>query len=149
MEDLILLDILRKKGILNDKEIREIHKESSYLIPSSGEDSDKAEKFDEKTAKEKVSKMYHSEGGRKYVGEKYSLATAKEMVDRYKSVLPTSITCYDMYVALNEHYHNYCSLFKSWFGESIDMKIVESAIVYWFKDDDWNDGCKIWKHFEE
>lgn len=148
MEDLILLDILKKKGILSEKEIKDIHGESSYLIPSEGKE-EKHERFDEKTARDKVSKMYHLESGRKYIGEKYALPTAKEMVEKYKGVLPSTVTCYDMYVAINEHYHNYCALFKAWFGESIDMKIVEAAIVYWFKDDDWNDGCKIWKHFEE
>lgn len=148
MEDLILLEILKKKGILNDREIREIHKESSYLIPSE-EEHEKTERFDEKTAREKVSKMFHLENGKKYIGEKYNLSIAKEMMEKYRGVVPSTVTCYDMYVAMNEHYHNYCSLFKAWFGESIDMKIIESAIVYWFKDDDWSDGCKIWKHFEE
>ena len=26
------------------------------------------------------------------------------------------------------------NLFKSWFGDGIEQKIVESAIVFWFKD---------------
>lgn len=38
-------------------------------------------------------------------------------------------------------------LFKAWFGDSVDSKIIESAINFWFKDDDFKSGCKIWKYF--
>ena len=31
----------------------------------------------------------------------------------------------------------------------IDTKIIESAINFWFKDDDYKGGCKIWKYFKE
>lgn len=146
MENSILLSILRNKGILNDKDIHEIqgtHTESSYFDSI----EEKQDRFNEKSAKEIVSKMYHTENGKKYIGEKYNTQQAKDIHDRYRSVIPQTVTCYDVYVALNEHYHNYCLLFKSWFGESIDIKIIESAIVYWFRDEDWKDGCKIWKHF--
>lgn len=40
-------------------------------------------------------------------------------------------------------------LFKAWFGDNIDTKIIESAINFWFKDDDYKGGCKIWKYFKE
>lgn len=33
------------------------------------------------------------------------------------------------------------------FGDSVDSKIVESAINFWFKDDDFKEGCKVWKYF--
>lgn len=42
-----------------------------------------------------------------------------------------------------------CELFKAWFGDNIDTKIIESAINFWFKDDDYKGGCKIWKYFKE
>ena len=144
MENIALLEILKRKGILSDKEVNELSHDSSYLIPEEPSD-----RFGEKSSKEAVSKMYHMEGGRKYIGEKYDYSTAKEILERYRGVIPSQVTCYDMYVALNEHYHNYCSLFKSWFGDSIDTKIIESAIIYWFKDDDWNDVCKIWEYLKE
>lgn len=44
---------------------------------------------------------------------------------------------------------DYCELFKAWFGDNIDTKIIESAINFWFKDDDYKGGCKIWKYFKE
>ena len=40
-------------------------------------------------------------------------------------------------------------LFKSWFGEDIDQKVIEAAILYWFKDDDCKSNSKLWNHFKE
>lgn len=96
-----------------------------------------------------VSNMYHYEGGRKYVGEKFSMAKAKEVCERYRGVIPQSFTHADVYVAINEHYHNCSELFKSWFGEDIDQKVIEAAILYWFKDDDCKSNSKLWNHFKE
>lgn len=50
---------------------------------------------------------------------------------------------------INEHYHNCSELFKSWFGEDIDQKVIEAAILYWFKDDDCKSNSKLWNHFKE
>ena len=107
------------------------------------------EHFNESYAKYLVSNMYHYEGGRKYVGEKFSMAKAKEMCERYRGVIPQSFTHADVYVAINEHYHNCSELFKSWFGEDIDQKVIEAAILYWFKDDDCKSNSKLWNHFKE
>lgn len=49
----------------------------------------------------------------------------------------------------NEHYHNCSELFKSWFGEDIDQKVIEAAILFWFKDDDCKSNSKLWNHFKE
>lgn len=48
-----------------------------------------------------------------------------------------------------EHYHNCSELFKSWFGEDIDQKVIEAAILFWFKDDDCKSNSKLWNHFKE
>lgn len=101
------------------------------------------------TAKYTVSQMYHTENGRKYVGEKFDMSKAKEVCERYRGIIPQSVTHADVYVAINAQYHDYCELFKAWFGDNIDTKIIESAINFWFKDDDYKGGCKIWKYFKE
>lgn len=44
---------------------------------------------------------------------------------------------------------HYCELFKSWFGDGVEQKIIESAVVFWFKDDDYKDGFKLWNYFKE
>lgn len=96
-----------------------------------------------------VSNMYHTENGRKYVGEKFDMTKAKEVCERYRGILSQSITHADVYVAINSHYHDYCELFKAWFGDGIDQKIIESAIIFWFKDDDYREGSKLWNYFKE
>lgn len=46
------------------------------------------------------------------------------------------------------NYHDYCELLKAWFGDNIDTKIVESAINFWFKDNDYKSGgSKVYKYF--
>jgi hypothetical protein len=106
-----------------------------------------SEHFNDSYAKYIVSKMFHTEGGRKYVGEKFDMLKAKEICERYRGIIPQSATHGDVYVAINAQYHDYCELFKAWFGDSVDSKIIESVINFWFKDDDFKSGCKVWKYF--
>lgn len=106
--------------------------------------------FNENTAKYLVSQMYHTSSGRKFVGEKYDMSKAKEVAERYRGIIPQSATYADVYVALNAQYHDYCELLKAWFGDNIDTKVVESAINFWFKDDDYKGGgSKVYKYFRE
>lgn len=107
------------------------------------------EHFNESYARYLVSNMHHTENGRKYVGEKFDMTKAKEVCERYRGILAQSITHADVYVAINSHYHDYCELFKAWFGDNIDQKIIESAIIFWFKDDDYEEGSKLWNYFKE
>ena len=94
--------------------------------------------------------MYHIENNRKYIGEKFNIYKAKELCQKYKNVLPKTITYIDIYLAINMHYHNYICLFKKWFSDMVDIecKIIESAIVYWFMDDDFKYEDKIQKLFK-
>ena len=89
-----------------------------------------SEHFTESEAKYLVADMYHTENGRKYSGEKFDMYKAKEICERYRGILPTSATVADVYVAINSQYHDYAELFKNWFGDGIEQKIVESAIVF-------------------
>ena len=105
--------------------------------------------FNESSAKYLVSKMYHTSGGRKFMGEKYDMSKAKEVADRYRGIIPQSATVADVYIALNAQYHDYCELLKAWFGDNIDTKVIESAVNFWFKDDDYKGGNKVYKYFRE
>lgn len=40
-------------------------------------------------------------------------------------------------------------LFKNWFGNDIEQKVVESAIVFWFKDADAKSENKLVEYFRE
>lgn len=52
--------------------------------------------------------------------------------------------------ALNAQYHDNIELYKEWFGEdnieNIKDKIIESAIVNWFEDEDAGIE-KVWNYF--
>lgn len=74
---------------------------------------------------------------------------AKEICERYRGILPTSATVADVYVAINSQYHDYAELFKNWFGDGIEQKIVESAIVFWFKDADCKAENKVVEYLGE
>lgn len=34
-------------------------------------------------------------------------------------------------------------------GDGVEQKIIESAVIFWFKDDDYKDGFKLWNYFKE
>lgn len=107
------------------------------------------EHFTESEAMDLVSDMYHTEGGRKYSGEKFDIHKAKEICERYRGVIPVSATPTDVYVAINSRYHDYVELFKSRFGDNVDQKIIESAIIFWFKDVDCKSRNKVVSYFKE
>lgn len=92
-------------------------------------------------------RMYHSDnrGQRRFFDKFINIF----LIKRYRGILSQSITHADVYVAINSHYHDYCELFKAWFGDGIDQKIIESAIIFWFKDDDYREGSKLWNYFKE
>ena len=81
--------------------------------------------------------------------EKFDMHKAKEICERYRGILPTSATVADVYVAINSQYHDYAELFKNWFGDGIEQKIVESAIVFWFKDADCKAENKVVEYLGE
>lgn len=65
------------------------------------------------------------------------------------SVIPLIFLYLASYVAINSQYHDYAELFKNWFGDGIEQKIVESAIVFWFKDADSKSENKVVGYFRE
>jgi hypothetical protein len=77
------------------------------------------------------------------------MSKAKEVRERYRGLIPQDITIADIYVAINAQYHDYCELFTSWFGSNIEQKVIESAIVFWFKDTDYKKGFKLMEYFSE
>ena len=100
--------------------------------------------FNESYAKYIVSQMHHDG----HMGEHFSMEKAKEIKSMYHSKIHSNVTICDIYVAINAQYHDYCKLFKEWFGNNIDGKIIESAIVFWFQDEDYMKGNKIVEYFK-
>lgn len=148
MDDILLLQILRKKGIITDKDMHEFHElTSSYSSEVEPVYLNKLNKVSEEDAKEMVYNMYHLEKGRKYIGEKYDMTKAKEVYEKYKGLIDETVDYIDIYLAINSHYHDYIVLYRTWFNDHIDCKIIESAITFWFKDDDFKQENKVAKMF--
>lgn len=133
------------RGMRDSMGDEDMYKMMRYMRHSMNE----GEHFDESEAKYLVADMYHTENGRKYTGEKFDIHKAKEICERYRGILPTSVTPADVYVAINSQYHDYAELFKNWFGNDIEQKVVESAIVFWFKDADAKSENKLMEYFRE
>lgn len=108
--------------------------------------------FDELYAKYQVDNMYHTKkNGIICKGEIYSIEDAKRIHEKYIKSIDSSNNCWDVYVAINAQFHDYYSLYNEWYNnitnEELDIKIIESAINFWFKDEDAGNG-KIWNYFK-
>jgi polyhydroxyalkanoate synthesis regulator phasin len=135
-------DFDKRKYSMDDDDI---HRMMRYMRHSMEEEG----KLTEHEAKHIVSEMYHMENGRKHTGEKFDMYKAKEVCERYRGILPSSVNPIDVYIAINSQYHDYSELFKVWFGDNIDQKIIESAVVFWFKDADAKSKNKVANYFKE
>lgn len=123
--------------------------EDMYSMMKYMRNSMNLEHFNESEAKHIVNEMYHKEGSQEHYGEKYDMHKAKEVLERYKGIIPSTVSLTDVYIAINAQYHDYCMLFKNWFGDNIDHKIIESAIVFWFKDVDYKNKNKVTEYFDK
>lgn len=76
-------------------------------------ESIKGAHFDEEYAKWQVSTMYHTaDNGKICKGEIYNYDCAKNVFDKYVRNINSSITVWDVYVAINAQYHDYIRLYS-------------------------------------
>lgn len=129
MEDLLLFQFLRDNA------------QQDSIKNTDQQNTDKH--LTEENAKYLVQNMYHIEGGETCVGELFDINKAKMVCQKYRSVLPKDVTYLEVYVAINLHYHDYKILYKSWFKDNYEWKIIDSAIIFWFKDDDCKYAHKL------
>ena len=110
------------------------------------------EHFNEYFAKKQVDDMHHTDIHKTIVkGEFFSPIYAKQIYDnRVRLICPTS-NVWDVYVALNSQYHDYVKIFTEKMPSSdeheIKNAVVETAIVFWFKDEDAKPN-KVWNYFK-
>lgn len=157
MDDILLLQFLKKKGVINERDMHEFHElaskslydEKPIYLEKEIVETPQTEKLTQIKARDMVSQMYHIENGRKYIGEKFDVYKAKEVCQRYRGILPNNVTYLDVYLAINSHYHNYICLFRQWFDQDADCKIIEAAMTYWFLDDDWKYEDKVSRLFKD
>lgn len=146
----------RREGFGEDREFREMfegmdesEKREMWEAMMEFQEGGRGKHFNRSNARYEVSELCHTENGNKHIGEKYSMEKAEEIHKKYKSLLPEGVTAEDVYVAINCHYHDFAQLYKAWFGDNIDTKIIESAIVFWFKDEKFPEGDKLHKYFKK
>lgn len=106
----------------------------------------------EEYAKWQVSTMHHTADNCKVCkGEIYNYDCAKNVFDKYVRNINSSITVWDVYVAINAQYHDYVRLYSEWFRNinknELNNKIIESAITFYFKDED-SGSTKTWNYFK-
>lgn len=99
-----------------------------------------------------ISAMYHTaDNGKVCKGEIYNYDCVKNVFDKYVRNINSSITVWDVYVAINAQYHDYIRLYSEWFRNinknELDNKIIESAITFYFKDED-SGNTKTWNYFK-
>lgn len=112
----------------------------------------KGKHFDEMYAEYQVSNMYHKrKDGIVHKGEVFDINKARQVYEQHVRNINSNITIFDVYVAINAQYHDYHCQLKEWFSntneEELNHKIIESAITFWFKDDDAGEG-KVWNYFK-
>jgi len=112
----------------------------------------KGEYFDEHYARHEVSKMFHTDKrGSRRQGEMFTIDEAIDIhATHSKHYVDRNYGHWDTYVAINAHYHDHISLYKTWFDgeEVIKDKIVEGAITFWMRDEDYGPS-KPWKYFDD
>ena len=106
--------------------------------------------FDKEYAEWEVEQMHHkSPDGKEHRGAHWTMEQTNAVYDKYRSRLPSEVTPGDFYVALNAQYHD----LGQWFMEHMSDKeetegaIIESAVKFWFMDDDWPTATKVWCYF--
>jgi hypothetical protein len=111
----------------------------------SGRGDKSSGEISERCARKLVHYMYHHTPKGVVRGEYFTYTKAEEVQKTYglKSV-PVS----EIYVAINAQFHDYNETISSWFnGKNVDNYIIDSAVVFWFKDEDYKHRSKVYKYF--
>lgn len=106
--------------------------------------------YNEAYAKWEVEQMHHkSPDGTIHRGEHWTKEQTNNVMMKYKAMLPAEITPCDFYVALNSQWHDYICWAKARFesDKEAEEAIIEGAVAFWFKDDDWPAHDKVWCYF--
>ena len=131
------------------EELREHHPDKYWEMMRNTHEMMYGKHFDEAYAEWEVERMHHKCGDKVYKGEHWSLETTTSVMGNYRNILPSEVTPCDFYVALNAQWHDYQCLMSQLFATEaeVDKAIIESAIAFWFKDDDWPGADKVWVYF--
>lgn len=131
------------------EEMREPHPDKYWEIMRNTHEMMYGKHFDKEYAEWQVERMHHKCGDKVYKGEHWNLETTTSVMGNYRNILPSEVTACDFYVALNAQWHDYqCTMSQLFSTEAeVDKAIIEGAIAFWFKDDDWPGADKVWVYF--
>lgn len=107
--------------------------------------------FDREYAEWQVEQMHHKCGDKMHKGEHWSHEETTQVMQKYRPMLSPEITPCDFYVALNAQWHDYHCWLRGIYAteEEVDLAIIESAVVFWFKDEDYDGNDKVWVYFRK
>lgn len=133
------------------EEMKEHHPDKYWKIMRDTHEMMYGKHFDKEYAEWEVEQMMHKgPDGREYKGAHWTMEQTNAVFEKYRNRLPSAITPGDFYVALNTQYHD----LGNWFLEHMpsekeaESAIIESAIKFWFMDDDWPQPTKVWCYFQ-
>lgn len=133
------------------EEMEKHHKERYWKILRDTHELIYGKHFNEEYAVWQVEKMHHkSPDGKEYKGEHWSTIETNDVFVRVKNKIPSEVTQWDFYVALNTQWHDYWEWAKDKFStpEEAEMAIIDGAVKFWFLDDDWPAPDKVWCYFK-
>ena len=133
------------------EEMSKPHKERYWKVLRDTHEIMHGKHFNREYAEWEVEQMHHKCGDKVYKGEHWSYDQTADVMADYKATLPAEITPCDFYVALNSQWHDYHCLYMSLFPseEEAENAIIESAIAFWFKDEDYAGNDKVWRYFNK
>ena len=133
------------------EEMAEAHKERYWRVMRDTHELMFGKHFDKEYAEWEVEKMHHTCDNRTYKGEHWSMEETTAVMSNYRNQLPTEITPCDFYGALNAQWHDYQCVMSKLFSnnEEAENAIIESAIAFWFKDEDYAGNDKVWRYFNK
>ena len=131
------------------EEMAEHHKERYWKVMRDTHELMHGKHFNKEYAEWQVERMHHKCGDKVYKGEHWTYEQTSDVMTKYRSLLPSEVTPCDFYVALNAQWHDYECVAKVMFPteEEAEKAIIEGAIAFWFKDDDWEGNDKVWSYF--
>lgn len=135
-----------------DKHLEEMmkpHPEKYWQIMRATHELIYGKHFDKEYGEWQVSTMHHKCGDKTYKGEHWSIEETTSVMTQYRAVLSPEVTPYDFYVALNSEWHDYHCWAKEHFAVEGEMEgaIIDGAVRFWFRDDDWPTSDKVWCYF--
>lgn len=132
------------------EDMREHHPDKYWEIMRNTHELMFGKHYNEAYAKWEVEQMHHkSPDGTIHSGEHWTKEQTNNVMMKYKAMLPAEITPCDFYVALNSQWHDYICWAKARFesDKEAEEAIIEGAVAFWFKDDDWPAHDKVWCYF--